>query len=146
MSIIRDMEVEDIEQVLSIEESSFATPWSYDSFYNELTDNPYAFYLVTELDGQVIGHCGLWVVHDNASITNIAVLPEYRGKKLGKAMLQKAMTLAKEKEAESISLEVRVSNFVAKHLYEGMGFEPGGIRKGYYTDNNEDALVMWVKL
>lgn len=146
MSTIRYMEIEDIEQVLAIEHASFAIPWSYDSFYNEVKNNPFACYLVIELDEKVIGYCGVWVVYDNASITNIAVLPEFRGHQYGKAMLQRAISLAQEKGADSISLEVRISNLVAKGLYEGLGFQSGGIRKGYYTDNNEDALVMWRKI
>lgn len=83
---------------------------------------------------------------DEAQVTNIAVLPGYRGNKVGETLLKQAIGMAKEYGAGKISLEVRVSNHVAQSLYTKLGFQPGGIRKRYYTDNGEDALVMWVNL
>ncbi|MDF0728723.1 ribosomal protein S18-alanine N-acetyltransferase [Cytobacillus sp. S13-E01] len=142
----RPMTIHDIEQILVIENSSFATPWSREAFYNEIVYNQFANYIVM-LDGvKVIGYCGMWHVIDETHITNIAVLPEYRGKKLGEALLLKAMEVSKRLGAVSMTLEVRVSNVVAQALYKKLGFQPGGIRKRYYTDNLEDALVMWVNV
>lgn len=142
----RPMTIHDIEQILIIEQSSFATPWSREAFYNELVNNQFANYIVM-LDGvRVIGYCGMWNVIDESHITNVAVLPEYRGKKLGEALMLKAMEVSKRLGAASMTLEVRVSNVVAQRLYKKLGFLPGGIRKRYYTDNLEDALVMWVNL
>lgn len=140
------MELKDIEDVLKIEHESFAAPWSRDAFINELTHNRFAVYIVIEEEEQVIGYCGVWVIVDEAHITNIAILPEHRGKKLGEALLTKVMEVTKQLGAEKMTLEVRVSNDVAKGLYRKLGFQDGAIRRGYYTDNQEDALVMWVNL
>jgi len=136
----------DLQMILEVEQKSFTTPWSYEAFYNELYNNQFAHYLVVEADGKVIGYCGLWVILDEAHITNIAILPEYRGKRLGEALLKMVMQYAVEHGAETLTLEVRVSNIVAQNLYRKLGFQDGGIRKSYYTDNYEDALVMWVKM
>ena len=142
----RHMQLKDIDDVLKIEHESFTTPWSRESFYNELTNNQYAVYIVLEETEQVVGYCGVWVVIDEAHITNIAILPEYRGKKLGNALLKKLMETAKNLGAVRMTLEVRVTNNVAQALYRKLGFEDGAIRKRYYTDNQEDALVMWVNI
>ncbi|WP_078415069.1 ribosomal protein S18-alanine N-acetyltransferase [Priestia abyssalis] len=142
----RFMEMKDIDQILLIERLSFTIPWSREAFYNELTHNQYARYLVMEEEESIIGYCGLWIVLDEAHVTNIALLPEYRGKGLGTGLLRKAMIEAKELGALTMTLEVRVSNHVAQSLYRKFGFKNGGIRKNYYSDNQEDALVMWVKL
>jgi ribosomal-protein-alanine N-acetyltransferase len=142
----RFMTLQDLDRIIEIEQLSFTLPWSRSSFYQELTNNPYARYIVLEYDGQVIGYCGMWLVMDEAHITNIAVLPQFRGKKLGEALMRQAMALAREEGAKTMTLEVRVSNVVAQSLYRKLGFLNGGIRKRYYSDNQEDALVMWVKL
>jgi ribosomal-protein-alanine N-acetyltransferase len=144
--VFRYMKEEDIDQILTIEELSFATPWTKQSFENELHLNQFAVYLVLEKDGQIVGYCGMWLIVDEAHITNIAVLPEFRGQKLGEAILRMIMEVAKKRGAKSMTLEVRVSNTVAQSLYRKLGFMNGGIRKNYYTDNYEDALVMWVTL
>ncbi|AXM88693.1 ribosomal-protein-alanine N-acetyltransferase [Anoxybacillus ayderensis] len=142
----RFMTLQDLDRIVEIEQLSFTLPWSRSSFYQELTNNRYARYIVMEHDGQIIGYCGMWLVMDEAHITNIAVLPEFRGKKLGEALMKQAMALAREEGAQTMTLEVRVSNTVAQSLYRKLGFLNGGIRKRYYSDNQEDALVMWVKL
>ncbi|MCX8046053.1 ribosomal protein S18-alanine N-acetyltransferase [Anoxybacillus gonensis] len=142
----RFMTLQDLDRIVEIEQLSFTLPWSRSSFYQELTDNRYARYIVMEHDGQIIGYCGMWLVMDEAHITNIAVLPEFRGKKLGEALMKQAMVLAREEGAQTMTLEVRVSNTIAQSLYRKLGFLNGGIRKRYYSDNQEDALVMWVKL
>lgn len=144
--VFRYLKEEDIDQILKIEELSFATPWTRQSFENELKLNQFAVYLVLEKEGQILGYCGMWLIVDEAHITNIAVLPEFRGQKLGEAILRMIMEVAKKKGAKTMTLEVRVSNTVAQSLYRKLGFMNGGIRKNYYTDNYEDALVMWVTL
>lgn len=143
---LRKMVEEDIDQILVIEKESFATPWSRESFENELTKNRFALYLVLEDEEVIFGYCGVWIIVDEAHVTNIALLPNYRGKKLGETLLTEIMKVAKEKGAKTMTLEVRVSNHVAQSLYRKLGFLDGGIRKNYYTDNQEDALVMWVNL
>lgn len=143
---ITKMTVYDIEGVHRVELKSFATPWTQDAFYYELTNNPYAHYLVMKEENRVIGYCGIWIVMGEAQITNIAVDPACRGRKLGDFLLGKAMEYCKMVGATTVSLEVRVSNVVAQGLYRKHGFQNGGIRKKYYVDNNEDALVMWVNI
>ena len=143
---IRKMQREDIEAVYEIELLSFTTPWSKESLSYELEQNLFAKYVVVVCDEKVVAYCGLWVIVDDAQITNIAVHPEYRGMKIGESLLTFSLQLSKEMGARRLSLEVRVSNHIAQSLYKKLGFEPGGIRKGYYTDNLEDALVMWVNL
>ncbi len=142
----RAMELKDIDRIHEIETKSFATPWSKEAFHNELTMNKFALYTVIEVGNEVAGYCGAWMVIDEVHITNIALLPEYRGMKLGEALLRKVMDLVKELGAKTMTLEVRVSNLVAQSLYRKLGFQEGAIRKQYYTDNLEDALVMWVNL
>ena len=140
----RMMNVDDIDQVMEVEHKSFTLPWSRESFYNEIIKNQFAVYLVIEDEGRVIGYCGVWLVVDEAHITNIALLPEYRGRKLGEALLRKIIEVAIERGAKTMTLEVRMSNMIAQSLYRKLGFQGGAIRKRYYTDNQEDALVMWV--
>jgi [ribosomal protein S18]-alanine N-acetyltransferase len=143
---IRFMTVDDLDAVMEIEHRSFSIPWTREAFYNEIEQNHLSTYLVVE-DGECIaGYCGVWLVVDEAHITNVAVLPDYRGKGLGEALMKGVMEIAKQVGARVMTLEVRVSNEAAKGLYRKMGFQDGGIRKRYYSDNQEDALVMWVNL
>ncbi|WP_423408784.1 ribosomal protein S18-alanine N-acetyltransferase [Heyndrickxia sp. MSNUG] len=142
----RKMTVEDLDDVIEVEIHSFATPWSREAFYNELTKNQFAHYLVAEVDEKVVGYCGVWIIVDEAHITNIALLPDYRGMKLGESLMGRIIEIARESGAIRITLEVRVSNEIAQNLYRKFGFEEGALRKQYYTDNMEDALVMWVNL
>ncbi|OIJ11360.1 ribosomal-protein-alanine N-acetyltransferase [Anaerobacillus alkalilacustris] len=143
---IRYMFSEDIDDVLKVEQNSFATPWSRTAFVNELVNNKFAHYLVLVRNEEVIGYCGVWVIVDEAHITNIAIHSDFRGLKLGEQLLVHAIELSRTLGATKVTLEVRVSNHVAQRLYAKLGFQPGGIRKNYYTDNQEDALVMWVVL
>ncbi|QKS70205.1 ribosomal protein S18-alanine N-acetyltransferase [Paenalkalicoccus suaedae] len=143
---IRLMDIPDIDGVLDVEHDSFPTPWTREAFYNEITKNQYAYYLVAVDGEKVIGYCGLWVIVDSSHITNIAVHSSMRREGIGEALLHGSMEMARMLGAERISLEVRVSNEPAQAMYRKFGFENGGIRKQYYTDNQEDALVMWVKL
>ncbi|SOC43580.1 ribosomal protein S18-alanine N-acetyltransferase [Ureibacillus acetophenoni] len=148
MVLYRKMTVEDVQQVHNIEVASFPTPWTLDSFYYEMTENTHAYYIVAEDDlGNIVGFCGMWIVIDSAQITNVAVTESVRGQGIGERLMREAMTIAKQQyNVEVMSLEVRVSNIVAQNLYRKLGFQDGGIRKGYYTDNHENALVMWVNL
>ncbi|WP_053361400.1 ribosomal protein S18-alanine N-acetyltransferase [Bacillus sp. FJAT-27251] len=142
----RQMEIDDIDKIHEIESKSFATPWSREAFYNELTKNRFALYTVIEHGREVAGYCGAWIIVDEAHITNIALLPEFRGMGLGEALMRKVMEIARKMGVRTMTLEVRVSNDRAQSLYRKLGFQDGAIRKRYYTDNMEDALVMWVKL
>ncbi|MGG3467273.1 ribosomal protein S18-alanine N-acetyltransferase [Neobacillus pocheonensis] len=144
--VFRYMREEDIDQVLAVEHASFTVPWSREAFYNELHNNKFAVYIVLEEDKKIIGYSGTWVVIDEAHVTNVAIMPGYRGRQLGETMMRKLMSVAREMGAKSMTLEVRVTNHVAQSLYRKLGFQNGGIRKNYYSDNQEDALVMWVNL
>ncbi len=141
----RFMTIDDVDEVLHVDEQSFPNPWNRETFYNEIMHNDFAIYLLMVFNDKIIGYSGMWLITDEAHITNIAVLPEYRGMKLGEALLQTTIELAKNYEAKTMTLEVRVSNVVAQKLYEKYKFQIGGIRKRYYSDNGEDAYVMWVK-
>lgn len=143
----RKMTIDDVKAVHAIELATFPTPWTLDSFYYEMTENQYAHYLIAENEaGEIIGFCGVWLVIDAAQITNVAVVESVRGQGVGEGLMREAMRVAKEANMDVMSLEVRVTNTVAQNLYRKLGFLDGGIRKGYYSDNQEDALVMWVNL
>ncbi|ASV67236.1 ribosomal protein S18-alanine N-acetyltransferase [Cytobacillus sp. FSL W7-1323] len=142
----RLMNEDDIDEVLKVEQASFSSPWSREAFYNEMTLNQFSVYVVLEDGEELIGYGGAWVVTDEAHVTNVAILPRYRGKKLGEALMVQLMDVVKEMGALKMTLEVRVSNMIARRLYSKLGFQEGGIRKNYYSDNHEDALVMWVNI
>lgn len=140
------MRLEDIPEVLTIEQLSFTTPWSRYAFISELTENDRARYLVARIGNRVVGYIGVWLVADEGHITNIAVHPSYRNRGIGRMLLLAMMDLIKRMNGRRVTLEVRVSNTVAQHLYESVGFVGVGVRLGYYLDNNEDALIMWKEL
>lgn len=142
----RRMQWSDIDRILEIERQSFSAPWSRAAFEGELARNCFAIYIVAEIGRRVVGYAGMWVILDEAHITNIAVDPAYRGKKLGENLLRQMMELAVGNGASRMTLEVRVSNKTAQNLYQKLGFRSCGIRKGYYSDNREDAVIMWAEL
>ncbi|MDN4594570.1 ribosomal protein S18-alanine N-acetyltransferase [Polycladomyces subterraneus] len=142
----RPMKMADLPMIMEVERASFPTPWPKEAFVNELLHSPFAHYTVVTVDGEIAGYCGMWIVVDEAHITNIAIHPKYRGKKLGQATLAYMKRLARLLGADKMTLEVRVSNHVAQHVYRKLGFEAKGIRPRYYSDNQEDALIMWVTL
>lgn len=141
--IIRRMEAKDISQVAIIENATFSSPWSADSFLNE-TINENNIYLVVEDNDEIVGYCGVWGVVGEGQITNVAVRKENRNQGIGKQMLMKLIDLGKEKGLESFTLEVRESNKSALHLYESIGFYSVGIRKDFYTHPTENAVIMWL--
>ena len=143
---IRLMEERDLDAIMEVEKQCFTLPWSREAFYNELHQNRFAHYLVLEEDDNVIGYCGAWLVVDEAHIANIAVLPAYQGRGLGKVLLSSMIEECKLRAIERMTLEVRESNLVAQSLYKKLGFVEGAIRKNYYSDNQEDAIVMWVNI
>ncbi|HHX51422.1 MAG TPA: ribosomal protein S18-alanine N-acetyltransferase [Clostridia bacterium] len=135
-----------LDEVLAIESASFPTPWSRNAFLGELFDNQFAYYYVCLKEGRVVGYVGMWIILDEAHVTNIAIHPFFRGRKLGKLLLTEIMGRAVCLGADKITLEVRPSNKVARSLYRQLGFVAAGIRKGYYSDTREDAIVMWKHL
>ncbi len=141
--IIRALKDTDISQILEIERQSFKTPWSRQAFVDELA-NPIAHYLVM-LDGEsVVGYAGFWQILDEGHITNVALLPNYRGRGLGRRLVGRLIELAKQLNIIQMTLEVRPSNDAALALYRQFGFSVQGRRPNYYYDTNEDALIMWL--
>ncbi|MFD1363439.1 ribosomal protein S18-alanine N-acetyltransferase [Lentibacillus salinarum] len=143
---IRKMKPSDIDDVMEVERQAFAAPWPREIMQQELTNNDYAHYYVMFVGQQIIGYAGMWHVIDDAQITNIAVIPAFRGRKLGETLFLYTMQEAVQMGAKRLSLEVRTSNIVAQRMYRKFGLVPGGVRKNYYIDNQEDAIVMWVNL
>ena len=142
--IIRKMALEDIDMVVEIEKQCFSTPWSREAFENELEENELAHYFVAEIDGLVVGYAGMWIILDEAHVTNVAVLPGYRNMKLGLELMNALIEFSRSNRVSCMTLEVRRSNLVAQKLYGDLGFVPRGLRRQYYTDTQEDAIIMWL--
>lgn len=140
---IRKMLVGDIEDVLEIEREAFSTPWSREAFRIEIEENLLAKYFVAEVDKRPIGYGGMWLILNECHITNIAVKKAYRGKGVGKKILEAMILFCDLQGIQRMTLEVRKSNVVAQSLYKKYDFIEQGIRPKYYTDNNEDAVIMW---
>ncbi len=140
--LIRPMGLDDLATVQEIERSSFSTPWPPQAYRQELETNRLAHYLVAELAGEVVGYGGVWIMVDEAHITTFAVRPGYRRRRIGERLLLALLDLSIELGAREATLEVRLSNMAARRLYEKYGFRPVGIRPRYYSDNQEDALIM----
>lgn len=139
--IIRRMTMADVDGVAAVEAATFPTPWCWDAFVSEMK-NVAARYLVAEKDGRVIGYAGAWIILDESHITNIAVLKEERGQGIGRKLTAGLMQYLSNLGAAYATLEVRKSNMVAQNLYVSLGFIKLGVRKRYYEDNGEDALIM----
>jgi len=142
MLVIRRMTIHDVQQVHALETATFSSPWSRQSFMDEMNQNVCARYLVTEQDGRIIAFAGAWFVLEEGHITNIAVKETERGKGIGKQLTQALMGYAANMGVQYMTLEVRKSNKVARGMYEKLGFVELGVRKRYYEDNGEDALLM----
>jgi ribosomal-protein-alanine N-acetyltransferase len=140
---IAPMTESDIREVGRIEQQSFSTTWPADAFARELRENKLAHYFTGRLDAQTIAYGGIWVILEDSHVTTIAVHPNFRGKRFGEVMLLKLLDEAIERGASWITLEVRETNVVAQNLYRKYGFTVVSTRRGYYSDNNENALVMW---
>lgn len=136
------LSAEDLEQVGRMEQDCFSMPWSQKSF-EELLDNPNAFYVVAREEGRVVGYCGAYLILDEADINQVAVAQDCRGRGIGRLMLTELLKRLKQAGAGSVTLEVRKSNAPAIALYEGLGFHTEGIRKNFYEKPAEDALIMW---
>ncbi len=140
---IEPMTQGDLPSVLRIESLSFTTSWPINAFANEIRDNKLAHYYVGRLNGEIVAYGGIWVILEDSHITTIAVHPDSRGLKLGEQMLERLLDEAIAQGASWITLEVRESNDVAQKLYRKYGFTTVSTRRGYYSDNGENALVMW---
>jgi len=140
---IEPMTHADVPQVLRIEREAFATQWPAEAFYNELNSNKLAHYFIGRCEGEVVAYGGIWAILEDAHVTTIAVDARHRGRGFGEIMLLHLIDKALAHGASWMTLEVRESNTVAQCLYRKYGFTTVTARKGYYSDNNENALVMW---
>ena len=141
--IIRKMEIDDLDSIMEIEKQSFTTPWSRNAFEMEIRDNLLAHYIVAAIDDKIVGYGGIWFILDEGHITNIAVNRDYRGIGVGNKLICGLIDLCSENDINKMTLEVRKSNIVAQNLYKKYGFIDFGVRPRYYSDNNEDAIIMW---
>ena len=142
---ISPMRMEDLDDIETIENLSFRIPWPRQAFVRELCENTLARYFTVRDNGRAVAYGGMWLILDEAHITNIAVHPRYRGKGIGKALLKGMIDYGISKGIKSFTLEVRESNHAAIALYSRLGFKRAGTRKGYYPDTREDAIIMWLR-
>ena len=140
--VVASMELEDVAAVQAIEQASFSAPWPPNAYETELRTNRLAQYLVIRVESEIVGYAGLWLMVDEAHVTTFAIHPDWRRRRLGERLLLSLLDIAIARRAAEATLEVRLSNLPARRLYEKFGFRPVGIRPRYYTDNNEDALIM----
>ena len=144
---IRKMEKTDIDEIYEIEKSAYGEHhWSKESFLNEI-DNDITNYIVAinPETKKIMGYLGSWLIIDECHITNVAVDPDFRRLRIARQLLKNLIDTCYEKMIKYITLEVRVSNIAAINLYEKFGFKSIGVRKKYYQDNNEDALIMFTE-
>jgi len=140
--IIRPMTRQDVPRVHEIECTCFRSPWSKLALLGELK-NDVAYYLVMEVDGVICGYGGMWLLFEEAHVTNVAIMPEYRQKGRGRMLMLTMMAHAIKRGAEKMTLEVREGNAVAQQLYATLDFEQNGFRPRYYSDTGEGALLLW---
>ena len=141
---VHPMTLADLDQVMEVERLSYLTPWSRQAFESELLQR-YTVYLVARAGERVVGFAGMHVLWEMAHVTNVAVHPEFRGRGIGERLMRELIRIAYRRGAVRMTLEVRGGNFPAQALYRKLGFitEPGAVRKGYYTNTGEDAIIMW---
>ena len=135
------MKPEDVGDLAKMDKKCFAVPWSEKSFMEE-AENKLAVYFIAKENNMCVGYAGYWNVAGEGGITNVAVLPEYRRKGVGSALISKMIKSAYAKKLSLLTLEVRKSNEAAQGLYKKYGFDIIGERKRYYSDNGEDAWIM----
>jgi ribosomal-protein-alanine N-acetyltransferase len=140
---IARMTPSDVAAVTRIERASFSTIWPADAFYNELSTNKLAHYFVGRFNDNIVAYGGIWVILEDSHITTLAVDPEHRGRRFGEVLLLRLIDEAIERGSAWLTLEVRESNTVAQRLYRKYGFTTVTMRTGYYSDDNESALIMW---
>ncbi len=139
---VRRMDVKDIAEVVEIDRSSFALPWTERAFRYEVEENAAARCWVTVVDHRVAAILVLWMILDEAHIATIATRPEYRRQGLAKQMLVDALRAARDEGARAALLEVRARHTIAQKIYRDLGFAVVGRRPKYYRDNGEDAILM----
>ena len=141
---IRQMTPEDLDEVMEIEQYSFPTPWSRTVYEHDLKRNPKSRFFVarSEDDDELLGYIGNWVIEDECHVGTIASKREFRGKGIAEALLIHTARTSLVEGVTYIILEVRENNFAAINLYKKLGFQQVGLRRGYYRDTGEDALLL----
>lgn len=143
---ITRLEKGDIDEVDRVAQRAYGNHhWSKEAFYSELSNNLAKYFVVRNSDGVLMGFAGSWGIIDEAHITTIAVDEEFRRMHIGEALLVAILEECYKEKFKYLTLEVRESNIPAIKLYEKYGFKSFGVRKGYYQDNNENALIMWTE-
>jgi [ribosomal protein S18]-alanine N-acetyltransferase len=140
--VVDRMTVDDLAAVHEIERESFSTPWPAHAYRQELEQNKLAHYIVARYGDQIVGFAGTWLLVDEAHVTTFATRATWRRQGIGERLLVALLDMAVARGANEATLEVRPSNMPARRLYEKFGFKVVGVRPRYYTDNNEDALIM----
>jgi len=140
--VVDRMTVDDLIAVHVIERESFSTPWPAQAYREEIEHNRLAHYIVARSGNSIVGFAGIWLLVDEAHITTFATRSAWRRQGIGERLLAALLDLALARGAKEATLEVRPSNIPAKRLYEKFGFKVVGVRPRYYSDNNEDALIM----
>jgi len=141
----REMKPSDLDEVLQIEKVSFSSPWSARFFLEELKVS-YAKSLLAEVRGRIVGYIIYWQLHEEVDIHNLAVHPAYRRQGVGQSLLGATVEESRNRNLNRVTLEVRKSNEAAQRLYQSLGFVARGVRRNYYSDDGEDALVMVLQL
>jgi ribosomal-protein-alanine N-acetyltransferase len=132
-----------VRSVLRIEQQVYPRPWSHSLFLSELALRTTRAYFVARVGRDLVGYAGLMMSAEDGHITTIAVDPRWHRHKVGTRLMSVLARTALARGAQNLTLEVRLSNLAAQHLYRRFGFAPVGVRKNYYQETNEDALVMW---
>lgn len=139
---IRDMDMQDLEQVTEIEREIFSLPWSRHGFEVSVNSRN-TVYLTARISGRIVGYCGMLCCMDEAEITNVAVRELFRRQGVARAMLTELLKRGETRGIRGFTLEARVSNRAAISLYEKLGFVSAGVRKNFYEKPREDAVIMW---
>jgi len=146
MSIeIVPMEEAHLDMVSALENECFVIPWTRKAFADELKDTKMKIYFVAVENGAVLGYAGMWHIVNEGHITNVAVAEAQRKRGIGDLLVKRLVEAARALEMIGLTLEVRISNYNAQRLYTRNGFKPDGIRKNYYEDTREDAVIMWLE-
>lgn len=140
---IRMADVQDTDTIAELEQICFTVPWTRESILHELEENNMALYFIAEVDGTPVGYGGMWIIVDEGHIINIAVLPQFRGRHIASLIMAVLIAFGETRGVTRFTLEVRSSNEPAKAVYRKFLFKEEGVRRGYYQDNGEDAIIMW---
>ena len=141
---LRRMNEDDLSSVMEIENLSYPTPWNLSSFKGEIENRPISnpYVIIFRPLEKIIGYVIYWHIRNEVQISNIAISPDYRQMGVGEGVLRKVLVEMRRKGIDFVFLEVRPSNLAARHLYEKLGFTMLGLRRGYYRNPSEDAIVM----